>query len=190
MSRLTGSTNPQVIRAAAQLAGGGVIAYPTEAVFGLGCDPWSEQAFSRLLCIKGRSLRKGVILIAAEFGQLRPLLNARFSHLWPRALATWPGPVTWILPCNQRVPAWVTGGRNEVAVRVTAHALSAALSRRFGKPLVSTSANRSGRPPLRAGHQVRLQLGRRLNGVVSGALGGQTRPSQIFVGRTGTRLRA
>ena len=181
--------NPQVVRGAAQLAAGGVIAYPTEAVFGLGCDPWNEVAFDRLLRIKGRALSKGVILIAADFVQLRPLLDKLFSRLWPQALATWPGPVTWILPCSRRVPTWVTGGRGEVAVRMTAHPLSASLSRCLGKPLVSTSANRSGSPPLRDALQVRLQLGRGLDGVVSGALGDQSRPSQIFVGRTGVCLR-
>lgn len=179
-----------VARAAVQIAEGGVIAYPTEAVFGLGCDPWSGVAFKRLLAIKGRSLKKGVILIAADFEQVRPCLDRRYQHLWPQALAMWPAPVTWILPCSAKVPRWITGGRTEVAVRVTAHPLSASLCRAVGGPIVSTSANRSGLPPLRDPVEVRRRLGKGLDGVVAGKVGGEHRPSTIFIGRTGAQLRA
>ena len=173
------SSRCTVARASLALRAGGVIAYPTEAVFGLGCDPWCGQAFEKLLRIKGRAMSKGVILIAAQFGQLRRLLDPDAADLWPAARRTWPGPVTWIMPARRSVPSWLTGGRSTIAVRVTDHPVAAALSRAFGGPLVSTSANRSGSSALRDARKVRLSLGSGLDFVVHAGVGGRAQPSEI-----------
>ncbi|WP_207060757.1 L-threonylcarbamoyladenylate synthase [Motiliproteus sp. SC1-56] len=172
------------------LQAGGVIAYPTEAVWGLGCDPWNEAAFRRLLALKRRPPEKGVILIAADRSQIAPLLNeltpAQAQHL----AASWPGPVTWLLPDPQDwVPAWIKGGHPTVAVRVSDHPLVAELCRAFGGPLVSTSANRAGHPPGRTPREVRLALGPGLDYLLPGALGGRERPSEIRDLRTLDTLR-
>ncbi|MCC5809773.1 MAG: threonylcarbamoyl-AMP synthase [Ectothiorhodospiraceae bacterium] len=171
------------------LHAGGVIAYPTEAVYGLGCNPLDAGAVARLLAAKGRSARKGLILISHDRASLEPFLAPVPKALERQLQETWPGPVTWILPAGRWVPRWLTGGRDTLAVRVTDHPIAAALSREFGLPLVSTSANRSGHPPPRSALQARLRMGTRVDLVVPGATGGLAQPSEIRDGRTGRVLR-
>lgn len=138
-------------QATAALRRGEIVAYPTEAVWGLGCDPFDAAAVQRLLALKQRPQAKGVILIAAGIEQLLPwidlagLPDARRVEL----LASWPGPHTWTVPCRESVPDWLRGEHDSLAVRVTAHPLAAALCRAFDGPLVSTSANLAGAPPAR-----------------------------------------
>jgi L-threonylcarbamoyladenylate synthase len=175
--------------AARTLRAGGVVAYPTEAVYGLGCDPFNEKAVMRLLAIKGRAVDKGLILIAADHEQLEPLLSPCSADTLAPVLESWPGPSTWILPAHPRVPVWLTGGRSGVAVRVTAHPLAASLCRRFGGPLVSTSANRRGRPPARTVLGARRALGSRVDYFLSGPTGGGVGPSVIRDARDGRLLR-
>ncbi|HNE27004.1 MAG TPA: Sua5/YciO/YrdC/YwlC family protein, partial [Pseudomonadales bacterium] len=136
-------------RAVSVLHSGGVIAYPTEAVWGLGCDPHNEEAVTQLLALKQRNWRKGVILIAADVAQLAPYLRGLPEEKLAVLHASWPGPNTWLVPNNGAAPAWITGGRSTLAVRVTAHPLAAALCKQFGGALVSTSANRAGKKPAR-----------------------------------------
>ncbi len=167
---------------------GGLIAYPTEAVFGLGCDPLNADAVQRLLHLKGRSRGKGVILLAGSIDLILPYLAATNEQL-DRAQATWPGPVTWVLPCRRDVPDWLTGGRGTLAVRVTDHPLAARLSNNFGDALVSTSANRSGSRPARTPSEARWRLGGRIDHVVHGATGGRDRPTEIRDGANGCILR-
>lgn len=168
---------------------GGLIAYPTEAVYGLGCLADRGDAVARLLALKHRSWRKGLLLIGATLEQLE-----RFVLLPPEprrgeVLASWPGPVTWVLAARPGVPRWISGGRPTVAVRLTAHALARALCERVGHALVSTSANVSSREPLRDPLRVRRQLGGALDYVLAGELGGLTRPTVIKDARTGRVLR-
>ncbi|MCB1772438.1 MAG: Sua5/YciO/YrdC/YwlC family protein [Gammaproteobacteria bacterium] len=175
--------------AADVLRGGGIVAYPTEAVFGLGCDPLNERAVMRLLDIKRRAVDKGLILIASEWRQLRPFLEPVPDAIREQLDASWPGPVTWVLKAPPETPTWLRGQFPTLAVRVTAHPLAAALCAAFGGALVSTSANASGRPPARSALQTRLRCpGTDL--VVPGATGGRRRPSEIRNPYTGARLRA
>lgn len=167
---------------------GGIIAYPTEAVYGLGCDPLSRAAVRRLRRIKGRPVGKGLILLADCIDTLLPYLTASSRQL-DEARATWPGPVTWVLPCRADVPFWLTGGRRTLAVRVTDHPMAAGLSRAFGDALVSSSANRRGGVPARTAHQARFRLGGSVDLVVPGSTGGRDRPSEIRDGTTGRILR-
>ncbi len=168
---------------------GGVVGYPTEAVYGLGCDPLNADAFQRLLAIKNRPLHKGVILIAAEFSQLTPFIRPLPPAMEQQAHNDWPGPVTWLLPARAEVPDYLTGGRDTVATRVTDHPIAAALCRAFGGALVSTSANHSGFAPARSALRTRLLFGDRLDYVLGGATGGLERPTPIRDGRTGKYLR-
>ena len=176
-------------RAAALLRQGGIVAYPTEAVFGLGCDPWNEIALDRLIGLKGRSEAKGLILVAADPAQLEPFVLPLEKAVRERLAATWPGPVTWIVHSRPGLPAALTGGRATVAVRVTRHPVAAALCREFGGALVSTSANRAGRSPARSPFQVRRVFGPRLDYILHGALGGRRRPSEIREASSGRILR-
>lgn len=177
-------------RAAWLLRRGGVVAYPTEAVFGLGCDPRNRKAVQRILRIKRRPWQKGMILIAADFEQLTPYLAPLDPALQETVLASWPGPVTWLLPARSGVSRWLRGRHRTLAVRVTAHEQAAALCRAFGGAIVSTSANRSGRPPARTTLAARGRLGRDVDYVLPGALGGATRPSEIRDPASGRVLRA
>jgi L-threonylcarbamoyladenylate synthase len=172
------------------LQAGGVIAYPTEAVYGIGCLPLAADGVLRVLAIKGRDLGKGLIVVAADLAQLDDLVALPSGPLRADILASWPGPTTWVLPTRSRLPPWLTGGRPTLAVRVSAHPIVAALCRRAGSPLISTSANLSGRPPARSALAVRGRLGRELDFVLAGPLGGGARPTEIRDGATGAVLRA
>jgi L-threonylcarbamoyladenylate synthase len=179
----------RVARAARIARAGGVIAYPTEAVFGLGCLPRDRKAVMRLLAIKRRSWQKGLILVAADFRELEPYVLLPPEPRRSEILATWPGPNTWVLDARADAPRWITGGRASVAVRVTAHPLAAELCRTVGEALVSTSANVSRRPPHRRLLTLRRDLGRSVDYVLAGALGGLEAPTAIRDGRSGRVLR-
>ena len=180
--------------AARVLASGGVVAYPTEAVFGLGCDPWDRAAVGRILAIKGRDVSKGLILIAADPIQLVTFLAPLAPDRRGEILASWPGPITWVLPVRPGTPVWLTGRFDTLAVRVTAHPLAAGLCRAFGGAIVSTSANRAGRPPARNALRLRRALGGPalwgIDCILPGSCRGADRPSTIRDGRTGEVLRA
>ena len=178
--------------AARAIRDGGVIAYPTEAVWGLGCDPFNEAAVMRLLAIKQRDVAKGLILVAGERAQFDELLdwNALPAHRLAAIEAGWPGPNTWIVPATGRVPGWITGTHRGVAVRVSAHPLVAGLCGKLGGPLVSTSANRAGALPAFRRAELDPELLGLLEGVSEGETGGLTAPTAIRDALTGAVLRA
>ncbi|WP_434582814.1 L-threonylcarbamoyladenylate synthase type 1 TsaC [Klebsiella sp. R390] len=179
-----------VAHAVAVLHNEHVIAYPTEAVFGVGCDPDSEKAVMRLLELKQRPVDKGLILIAANFEQLKPYIDDSQLNDEQRATiyACWPGPVTFVFPANASTPRWLTGRFDSLAVRVSDHPLVIALCEAYGKPLVSTSANLSGQPPCRTTAEVLAQFGADFP-VVDGPTGGRQNPSEIRDALTGERFR-
>jgi L-threonylcarbamoyladenylate synthase len=166
--------------AVTHLHNGGVIAYPTEGVWGLGCDPFDEAAVQRILQLKRRPVEKGLILVAAGVDQVAALVEPLSADERATVLATWPGPTTWLLPDpDQRVPAWIKGKFATVAVRVSAHPGVIRLCRAFGGPLVSTSANPADAPPATNRVRVLTWFGKELDYVVPGRLGGQQGPSTI-----------
>lgn len=173
------------------LRGGGVIAYPTEAVWGLGCDPFDEAAVRRLLAIKQRPVEKGLILIAANLEQLRPALEltALPTERLTAVLASWPGPHSWVMPASEQAPAWITGTHAGIAVRVSAHPEVVALCQAFGGALVSTSANLSGQPPARTRDALASELLALLDGVTTGSTGALERPTPIRDALSGQPLR-
>ena len=173
------SLNPRIQYAAKQLWQGGVVAYPTEAVWGLGCNPFSEHAVLSLLELKNRPVEKGLILLAADIHQFDPFI-AHLNDLQRQRLKnTWPGPVTWLVPANALIPKWISGSHDTVALRVTDHPVAAGLSRAFGAPIVSTSCNTDGRPPARTAFAVRQYFGDQLGTITSGTVGQRQQPSEI-----------
>jgi L-threonylcarbamoyladenylate synthase len=186
-----GEPDVALAAAAAVLRRSGVVAYPTEAVFGLGCDPRDRAAFEKLFALKERPPTQGVLLIGADFAQVAPYIDlaAVPAAALARAQATWPGPHTWIFPRAAGVPAWIAGGHAGIALRVTAHPLAAALCRAFGGALVSTSANRHGEAPARSAAAVRALFGGTLDALVDGAVGGLERPTPIRDAISGDVLR-
>ena len=171
---------------------GGVIAYPTEAVWGLGCDPFDQVAVLRLLAIKQRPVGKGLILVAGALDQLDALLEWHVlpTHRRHAVLASWPGPHTWVVPATTQVPPWIRGDHAAVAVRVSAHPVVMALCAAFGGPLVSTSANRANAPPAFDRDTLDPALLAQLDAVCPGETGGFSAPTPIRDARTGLHLRA
>ncbi|MEN8180204.1 MAG: L-threonylcarbamoyladenylate synthase [Pseudomonadota bacterium] len=184
------SIRPWLLRRAAQVVRqGGIIAYPTEAVYGLGCDPFNPEVVYRLLALKKRHVDKGLILISDCFERLSPLLAPIPEARLALIKDTWPGPVTWVMPASPEVPAWLRGRHTTLAVRVTAHPIAAALCRASGMPLVSTSANLSQHPPARTALEARVRCDNRLDFILHGSTGPQKQPTQIREALTGQILR-
>lgn len=177
--------------AAAVLRAGGVVAYPTEAVYGLGCDPQNREAFDRLFALKQRPPTHGVLLIAADFAQVERYIDlaAVPSAAMQRAKATWPGPHTWIFPRSAVTSSWLAGAHSGIALRVTAHPLAAGLCHAFGGALVSTSANRHGEPPARTADDVHAAFGDEIDAVLNGSVGGLERPTPIRDAISGDTVR-
>jgi len=176
--------------AAAVLRAGGIVAYPTESCYGLGCDPDNHGAVRRLLRLKRRDWRQGLILIADHADRLQRYLAPLPAPVSARLDASWPGPFTWLVPARPRVSPWLRGDHDSLAVRVTAHRGASTLCRAARRAIVSTSANRHGRPPALSAAAVRREFGAELDYILVGALGGQSRPSRICDAVSGALIRA
>lgn len=167
---------------------GGLLAYPTESCYGLGCDPRNSSAVRNLLSLKQRSTAKGLILIAASVRQLTPYFSSLSPQIRQRMRARWPGPHTWLVPASQHCPPWLCGAHPTLAARVTAHHGAARLCRMAGMALVSTSANLSGGKPARSRAECQRLFGKRV-WVLPGRIGARRRPSTIQNLLTGEILR-
>lgn len=179
------------LKAAVQaLRAEGVIACPTEAVWGLSCDPDSELAVFRLLQLKQRPVAKGLILVAASESQLGFLLHDLPEEQRERLSRSWPGPSTWLVPHRNRLQPWIYGEHDTVAVRVSNHPVVQQLCRAWGGPLVSTSANPAGAQPPRMAYGVQRYFGHELDEILPGHVGEQSRPSQIRDLASGKILRS
>lgn len=175
--------------AVAILKSGGVIAYPTESCFGLGCDPMNQEAVGRILAIKKRAASQGVILIAGNIDQVNEYADLESAPLLESILASWPGPNTWLLAKRDAVPNWLSGEHTTIAMRLTAHQTSKQLCKSYGAAIVSTSANRHGRPALTDIDSLRAEMGSELDYIVDASIGGEAAPSLIRDATTGLQLR-
>ena len=168
---------------------GGVIAYPTEAVMGLGCNPWNEAAVAKVLRLKRRPADKGLIVIASSIRQLSALVEFSMIAQQQDIIGSWPGHVTWLVPAKAVTPSWLTGQHETLAVRVSAHPVVQMLCNKVGA-LVSTSANPSGCRPAGTQRRVRAYFGRDVDCYVPGKVGNDPRPSKIRDALTGRLIRA
>ena len=173
------SINPQIITS---LHNGEVIAYPTEAVYGLGCDPDNPKAVATILAIKNRPINKGLILIAQSYAQLKPYIDEDklTQAQLQKAQSYWPGPFTIVMPARATTPKWLTGDFDSIAVRVSAHPVVQKLCQAFNKPLVSTSANLSGQPAINEQSHLQQQLGDKVAHIVAGEPNQNLQPSTII----------
>ncbi len=174
---------------AAKLRNEAVIAYPTEGVWGLGCMPESDWAVARLLNMKSRSWRQGLILLAGEIGQLTPYLEGLVGDYHDAILQKRDGPTTYLIPHNGFAPGWITGEHKTLAIRVTNHPVVQAICNELDGPIVSTSANPSGKPPANSSFRVRQYFGSELDLIVPGQLGGASGASEIISLITGDVIR-
>jgi len=169
---------------------GGVIAYPTEAVYGLGCNPSDENALQRIIDIKGRDAHKGFILIASAQSQLADFIAPLTAEQQLKLDEHWPGPVTFVIPASINIRnTLVAGYRNTLAVRVSSHPVVVSLCDLYGGAIVSTSANRSGEPALRTAADVISLMGADLEVVIDAPVGTLGSPTSIFDLVSGRQLR-
>ncbi|RJG50667.1 L-threonylcarbamoyladenylate synthase [Motilimonas pumila] len=185
------NTQIQIAQAVQALIQGEVIAYPTEAVYGVGCDPDNRDAIAALLALKQRPKSKGLILVAANMEQLHQYID--LSQLSESRLAeinaSWPGPNTWVMPAQPHLTEDLIGQFDTIAVRVSDHPLVQQLCRQFGKPITSTSANLSGQAPGLSALEVERQLAGQIKHIIDGPLGGLANPTHIRDARTGATIR-
>ncbi|EPJ47406.1 MAG: hypothetical protein OFPII_12930 [Osedax symbiont Rs1] len=176
------SANPKAVASAvSQLASGAVIAYPTEAVWGLGCDPYCHQAVLKLLELKQRPVAKGLILIGSSISQVDFLLANLPAKLQQTLHCSWPGDTTWLIEDPQNlVPSWIKGNFSSVAIRISKHAGVKALCDAFGGLVVSTSLNPSGMQPALSEEASRRYFAADIDCFLSGELGGSPQPSKIL----------
>ena len=169
----------KIKQAANVILSGGVVAYPTEAVYGLGCNPLDSTAVIRVLGIKNRSMEKGLILLAASMDQLEAFVSIPSESIRKKISATWPGPVTWLLPAKPGVPGTLTGAHTTLAVRVSAHPIAQALCREIDQPIVSTSANRESAPPARSALAIRRIFDQEIDFILHGKVDPLANPTEI-----------
>ena len=173
------TTGFQLRQAARTLRAGGLVLYPTEGVWGLGCDPLNPGAVAAVLTLKSRPVSKGLILIARQRAQLAPFVSE------PDAIPETETPTTWVVPATAHCLPWLTGGRQTIAVRLTTHPVAASLCEAFGGAVVSTSANPGGRPAPRRLTQLHPRLRAEADYLLAGACGGLGGPTPIRVLGTG-----
>ena len=168
---------------------GGVLAYPTEAVYGLGCSPYCRSAVLKILTLKKRDIAKGMILVGSDISQFDRLVDFNGLQRKDEILATWPGPVTWILPARSGVPYWLRGTNRGLAVRISNHPEVRQLCKNAGI-LVSTSANPAGCKPARDARRVRAYFRDSLDYILPGTVGKLAGPTEIRDALSGKILRS
>ena len=167
---------------------GGIIAYPTEGVYGLGCLPCIGETVQRLLKLKHRPVAKGLILVAASTDQLLPYVVFPDKEIENRVLSTWPGPVTWVLPAKKDVPVWISGKYRSIATRVSDHPVIQGICRRTGA-IISTSANPENYPPARDARKARFYFNNAVDYIFPGKVGRLSGPTEIREAVNGHILR-
>ncbi len=171
---------------------GGIIAYPTEAVFGVGCDPDNEKALQRLLTVKNRAADKGLILLAGNYSQLLPYIdeNQIPQDMLSKMLAQWPDGISQIVPKDKNISPLLSGKFDTIAIRVTSQPDVVDLCMQTNKPIVSTSANLSGQQPAKTWQTLSPELIERVDYIIKGKTLGHKSPSQIIFALTGEVIRA
>jgi L-threonylcarbamoyladenylate synthase len=152
-----------LLRAAMAIRSGGVVAMPTDTLYGLAADPFNSKAVDRIFLIKGRAAEKGLPLIAADIAQITGSLGELTAIGLRLARRFWPGPLTLLIPAPKRLALQVTGGTGRIGVRVPDHAISRALCAMCDRPLTATSANISGQAATSDPDEVAEALGQSID---------------------------
>jgi L-threonylcarbamoyladenylate synthase len=180
----------QTNRLAKAILSGAVIVYPTDTVWGLGCHPLDYHSVQRILTIKSRLIDKGVILITPDLAFVRPYLSDHLSSASLKELATpLTLPTTWLVPAHPDCPVWLTGNHSTLAIRISNHPFVREICTATQSPIVSTSANRSGKTTVRNSLQARRQFGSEVDAIITGYPTGGHKASRIQSIETGQKLR-
>lgn len=179
---------PDYRRLAAHLKAGGLIAYPTESCFGLGCDPSNRAAVQRLLKLKQRPQCKGLIIIAFSCKQLTRYLPELSEEQQQKLHSDGAKAITYLMPVRPSTPHWLRGCHDTLAIRLTAHPVARSLCRGVRSALVSTSANQSGMRPARSYAECQRLFGHAV-WVLPGLVGKRRQPSRIVSWSDGRVLR-
>ena len=169
---------------------GGVIAYPTETVMGLGCDPYNNEAVRHLLALKHRPEEKGLIIIGANINQLTSFigkLSIQQQQLLSQPIAH---PTTWLAPKSATAPSWITGKHDTIAIRITTHSIANKLCQHLGHALVSTSANITGQAVVKTSHELIQSFGQAIHMITNDSQPSLGTPSEIRNILTGEIVRA
>lgn len=170
----------QIQLAGSYLEQGKLLAYPTESVWGLGCDPDNSAAVLRILQIKNRPVEKGVILVISDVSQIASLFSRLSTEQQTQLSQDHSDPITWLVPDpDNLIPSWIKGDHQTVAIRLSQHPTVQALCREFGKPIVSTSANYSGQTAIKSRMKLFNDFAGKIDFFVPGILGSEKKPSQI-----------
>ena len=169
----------RISHAAHILKQGGLIAYPTEAVFGLGCLPDKTETIKKLLQLKLRPTEKGLILLAADLSQLEPYINPLENDVLEKIQSSWPGPTTWIVPTSSRTSSLIRGKFQSIAIRISAHPIVRELCQQCHSPIISTSANITGKNMSYSALDVRLTFNDQLDYILNAPLGDSDKPTVI-----------
>jgi len=169
-----------VNKAAETIIKGGIVAYPTEAVYGLGCDPLNKTAVNKLSSLKNRKTTKGFILLASNWRQIESYIPPLTEKEKSPAMESWPGPTTWLFPAAKNTPSWLTGDSNKIAIRITAHPLAKELCEKTNKAIISTSANLSNQPAMRDYTTVINTFENKLDYILEGLVGDLDNPTCII----------
>ena len=170
------------------LKSGEVIGYPTEAVYGIGCDPWNQSSVEKIAKIKGRKKRQTFLMVASSIDQLTDLID--ISRLSSQVKSSWPGHTTWLIKAKENVPYWLQDEQtNKVGVRVSNHPLVRELCNEYGKPIISTSANISGKEEIKNQQEFIRTFSSDINYLVDGDLGDYDKASMIIDMETNRKIR-
>ena len=170
------------------LKSGEVIGYPTEAVYGIGCDPWNQSSVEKIAKIKGRKNSQTFLMVASSIGQLTDLID--ISKLSPQVASSWPGHTTWLIKAKENVPYWLQDEQtNKVGIRISNHPLVIELCNAFGKPIISTSANVSGKEEIKNQQEFIRTFSSDINYLVDGDLGDYDETSVIIDMETNKKIR-
>ena len=166
--KLSPQIQEQVERGVSVLKQGGIVAFPTDTVYGLGASATLHSAVERVYQIKERPRNMALPLLLSDISQIDEIAESMSPVAWLLARSFWPGALTMILPRSKAVPDIITAGGKTVAIRIPAHPISVALIEGLEAPVVGTSANLSGKPSPLTADEVRSQFGNNIDLVIDG----------------------
>lgn len=166
--------------AAHQIRHGGVIAYPTDTVYGLGCNPMDLDAVAYLNALKQRDSDKGLILIANKLELFNDYIKELSSRDQQKIQQT-KSPTSWIVTAKKNVPQWLTGDHHTLAIRITRHPVINQLCNQLQHPLVSSSANPQGKKPALNALQLHKYFHNKVHAMLIANNENSSQPSSIRV---------